>query len=150
MKEIKEEIKTYITKYEAIDGTMFNNKEECEKYDNTAKTVLRSKFQKLILSETTEVDLFNAGSDENSTYAVKMPTEEDADTVKQLYLAYHEWLKSSDNYKAYIDKAFATIDKAFKDEDVLLVGENYEHEIFIINTRNTIVERLTNLDKEQA
>ena len=33
MKEISVEQKTYIRKWEAIDGTQFNSREDCEKYE---------------------------------------------------------------------------------------------------------------------
>lgn len=149
MKEIKEEVKTYTTKYKAIDGCVFNSKEECEKYENTAKAVFKSKFKKLVLSETTEYNLFNVGSDENTLYLVKMSSIADADTVKQLYLACNDWMRSSDNYKKYVDEAFNTIDKAFKEDDILFVGDNCEGDIYIINTRLSVVEHLNNLGKEK-
>lgn len=149
MKEIKEEVKTYNIKYEAIDGSVFNSKEECEKYENTAKVVLRSKFKKLVLSETTEYDLFNVGTDDSTLYLVKMSSEADADTVKQLYLVCNEWLAKSDNSKKYIDTSFDTIDKAFKEDDILFVGENYEGDIYIIDSRLSVVEHLNNLGKEK-
>ena len=148
MKEIKEEVKSYNIKYEAIDGTIFYNKEECEKYEQSAKAVLRAKFKKLVLVENTEYTLFNVGQDDNLVYAVKMSQIKDADTVKQLYIADNEWLTKNEDYQRYIDRAFNIIDKAYKENDVLLVGENCDNEIFIIATRNTTIETLNSLDKQ--
>lgn len=148
MKEIKEEVKSYNIKYEAIDGTIFYNKEECEKYEQSAKVVLRAKFKKLVLAENTEYTLFNVGQDDNLVYAVKMSNIKDADTVKQLYIADNEWLTKNEDYQRYIDRAFNIIDKAYKENDVLLVGENCDNEIFIIATRNTTIETLNFLDKQ--
>ena len=146
MKEIKEERKAFDIKYEAIDGTIFYNKEECEKYDNSAKAVIRAKFKKLALAECNEYGLFNVGSDENTVYVVKMPKAQDADTVKQLYIADHEWATKNEEYQKYIDEAFGIIDKAYEEKDILFIGENYEGETYIITTRNTLIETLNGLD----
>ena len=149
MKEIREEVKTYNIKYKATDGCVFNSKEECEKYENTAKVVLKSKFKKLVLSETSEYNLFDVGSDENLVYVVKMHSAADADTVKQLYLACNDWLLKQDSNKEYINRNFGTIDKAFKEDDILFVGENYDGDIYIINSRISVIEFLNKLDKEK-
>lgn len=146
MKEIKEERKAFDIKYEAIDGTIFYNKEECEKYDNSAKAVIRAKFKKLVLAERNEYNLFNVGNDEDTVYVVKMPKAQDADTVKQLYVADHEWATKNEEYQKYIDEAFGIIDKAYEEKDILFIGENYEGETYIITTRNTLIETLNGFD----
>lgn len=148
MKEIKEEIKSYNIKYEAIDGTIFYNREECETYEKSAKAVIRAKFKKLVLAERDEYSLFNAGSDENTVYVVKMPKAQDVDTVKQLYIADHEWATKNEEYQKYIDEAFGIIDKAYEEKDILFVGESYDGDIYIKTTRNAFIEHLTNLDKK--
>ena len=43
MKEITKEVKNTYTVYQASDGTEFNSKEECKKYEDTAKCVLLTK-----------------------------------------------------------------------------------------------------------
>ena len=148
MKEIKEEVKSYNIKYEAIDGTIFYNKEECEKYDNSAKAVIKAKFKKLALAECNEYSLFKVGNDEDIVYVVKMPKIQDADTVKQLYIADHEWMTKSEEYQQCIDEAFGIIDKAYEEKDILFVGENCDGATYIITTKNTIIETLTGLDAE--
>lgn len=147
MKEIREEIKSYNIKYEAIDGTIFYNKEECEKYEMTAKAVIKSKFLKLIVKESTECGIFGVGSDDYTTYVVKPVTSEDAATIKQLYILDNQWIATNEDNKRYMDRAFDIIDRALKEKDILFVGENYEGEIYIINTRKAIIDDLNSLDK---
>ena len=146
MKEIKEERKVFDIKYEAIDGTIFYNKEECETYEKSAKAVIRAKFKKLVLAEHNEYSLFKVGNDEDIVYVVKMPKIQDADTVKQLYMADHEWATKNEEYQKYIDEAFGIIDKAYEEKDILFIGENYEGETYIITTRNTLIETLNGFD----
>ena len=148
MKVIKEEVKSYNIRYEAIDGTIFYSKEECEKYENTAAAVIRSKFLKLVVYESTECGLFGVGSDDDTIYAVKMATSKDVDVVKQLYVLDHSWVLNTDSQdnRHYMDEAFDMIDKAYKEKDILFVGKNYDGETYLITTRNILIETLTGLD----
>ena len=51
MKEIKvTESVEKVVAYEAIDGTRFNDKDECLKYDNTAGAVIKAEFKKRVLN----------------------------------------------------------------------------------------------------
>ena len=54
MKEISVEQKTYIRKWEAIDGTQFNSREDCEKYENSAKCVILAKYKDFVIKESDE------------------------------------------------------------------------------------------------
>ena len=145
MKEIKEEVKSYNIKYEAIDGTIFYNKEECETYEKSAKAVIRTKFKKLVLDESDEYNLFDMGSDDDTVYVVKMSKPQDADVVKQLYMADNGWFAETEENKRYIDRAFGLIDRAYEEKDILFVGESYDGEIYIKTTRNAFIEHLTSL-----
>ena len=75
-----------------------------------------------------------------------MPKTQDADTVKQLYMADHEWMTGKEEYQDRIDEVFGLIDKAYEEKDVLFIGESYEGETYIITTRNTLIETLTSFD----
>lgn len=150
MKEITKErtkIEKY-TVYEAADGTTFNSKEGCEKYEQTAHAVVRTKFLKLVVDEKTEWEFFDVGSDENTTYAIKMNTQEDIDTVLQLYYLDNPYvLKDEETPKKYREKAFNLVNTAYREKDILFVGENYDGDIYIINTRNNMVRNLLSIDK---
>lgn len=151
MKEIKIENTVYTTQYEAIDGTRFTSKEECEKYDNTARAILKEKFRKLVIDEGTEETFFICGSDENTAYAVKIASEEDADVVLQLYFLDNPWVLDEKDYnKSVRDKALKMVDRTLKEKDILFVGENYEGDCYLITTRNALIEKLNNIDKKDA
>ena len=152
MKEITKEctkVEKY-TVYEATDGTEFRTREECEKYEQTAHAVVRTKFLKLVVDEKTEWEFFDVGSDENTTYAIKMNTQEDADTVLQLYYIDNPYvLKDEEAPKRYKERAFNLVNTAYKEQDILFVGENYDGNIYIINTRNNMIKNLLNIDKDK-
>ena len=151
MKEIKKERTVYDIYYEAVDGTQFNSKEECQKYENTAKAVLRERFKKLVLKATTEYSFFGIGSDDDKLFIVKMETEADRDTVLQLYYNDNSWVLNGDAMSISLkERAFNMVTKAFTENDILFVGENYDGDIYLINTRAAFIEKLHNIDhKEQ-
>ena len=77
--------------YEAIDGTQFDTREECEKYEKiTARAVIVERFKKLVVNyieEATITDCGNgfvgAGCGEDWYFAlVKINNETDLDTLR--------------------------------------------------------------------
>ena len=149
MKEVLKERTVYDTYYEAVDGTSFRSKEECEKYEESANGVLRSKFKNSIIKEGTEYSIFSVGSDESIVYAVKIETNADADTVKQLWIMSHTYIANTERYTKYLEEAFAKIDEAHTKGDILFVGEDCEGGIYIIDTRAHFMENIQNVGKEQ-
>lgn len=82
MKEIKttrtiEEI----TAYEANDGTRFNTKEECEKYESSAEYAISEQFKSLMIREPfTEYEIyeyFGYGSEEYTYVTIEIKDERD-------------------------------------------------------------------------
>ena len=149
MKEVKTERKIYDLSYEAVDGTRFTCKEECEKYEQSAKAVLWAKFKKLVVKEGTEYSMFTVGCDDSTVYAIKMETETDADVLKQLWVMDHSYLATTERYPKYQEEAFTKIDTAYQEMDILFVGEDCEGQTYIIDTRANIIEDLQNIDKKQ-
>lgn len=49
--------------YEAIDGERFSSKEECSKYDQTAKAVIKAKYKQLIIKSNTMYSICEACND---------------------------------------------------------------------------------------
>jgi hypothetical protein len=148
MTEKQIERKVYDTFYVAMDGTEFRDKAECEKYEQTAHAVVRQKFLKLVIADKTEYDFFHVGSDDTTVYAVKMDSQEEADTVLQLYFLDNPYvLRDEENPKKYKEEALNMVNTAYQEQDILFVGENYEGEIFLINTRANIIEDLQMIDQ---
>ena len=45
----------YITKYKAIDGTIFNSDSECKKYEESAKCALLYKYNKFAFNRSIHI-----------------------------------------------------------------------------------------------
>lgn len=45
MKEIKQEVTSTYTAYQAEDGTIFTSSEECQKYETSARAVLLGRLK---------------------------------------------------------------------------------------------------------
>lgn len=150
MKEIKEEIikKEYKTRYQAIDGEMFDTCEECEKYDNTARAVLISKYNKLVKKSMTEYDLLNMGCEDNDLDLVVLNTPEDVNVLKQLYCFMNGWDINSKDTCGWRDKAFAKIDESFNNNDPLLVGKRlYDDGFWINGTKGEMIKKIEDFCK---
>ena len=149
MKEIKEEIKREITdihiSYEAFDGTKFNNKEECIKYEDTAICVLKAKLKSLIVTEEFNSWEIMGGYEDNTIFGLNLSTPDDADALKRWLLLDRAYL-NKEEYKERKDKLFAKIDSAIG--DIFIMGINCEDEWYIINSRKNIINNLNNLDKK--
>lgn len=91
VKEIKamEEVVKRI-EYIAKDGTVFDSKTECAKYESTCECVIRSAYKKLVVKSFTEYDLFECGSDENYYDIVKVNTIEDLNALNKMIKYYDE------------------------------------------------------------
>lgn len=93
MREVKQEIikVEYVTKYEAIDGTIFDNIEECKKYDSSAKAVLLARYKEIEIKLISEYDLYGAGSEEYCVSIVKLTEPEHVDLITQLYALFRPY-----------------------------------------------------------
>lgn len=150
MKEVKVEkvTKTFDIYWEAVDGTRFTSKEECQKYDESAKGVLKARLMGLTIYKQTEYELLH-GSDDTTIYGVRLAKEEDKDVILQLYLLDNGWINNDNNHNKYLERAKYLIDSAYKNNDILLVGENYDGDFFICDTCQNIVDRLYNKKQEE-
>lgn len=148
MKEVKEERKVFDTLYEAVDGTKFTSKEECQKYEESAKGVLKARFMKLVEYSDIESNIFSSGSDETTLYGVRLEEEKDKDVVLQLYLIDHSYLMREE-YNKWIERAKELIEFAYKHNDILLVGENMDGEFFIADCCKKIVDKLYNRSNDE-
>lgn len=89
MKEIKTEqrkevVETIVT-YEAVDGTVFHHKEECEKYENSAFGVLMARTKEFTVCDKENMNPFDDGDNDNQFKMLKPRRKEDIDTLNQLY-----------------------------------------------------------------
>ena len=114
MKEIKEEIKREVTdvniSYEALDGTVFTSEEECLKYEETAKCVIRAKVNKLITSKDKNAWEILGGLDDHTITAFKPTSQEEADLLKQFFISECPWF-NGDVHKKIREKRFDILSK---------------------------------------
>ena len=145
MKEVtKEKVQKYIV-YEALDGTQFHDMAECEKYEQSAKGVIKKKIAKLIAGKGNEWDLL-AGDECHEIIGIKMQSEKDVDTVKQFFLMECSWYQDK---PGAVENIFNVMDTAFEKKDIVLFGINCDGEYYWINSRQNIVNNLLNLDKKE-
>ena len=150
MKEIKQEVKKTetIIRYEANDGTIFDDRDECKKYDESAKGVLMSKYRKLVVRTENEYSVFyNCGCEDNDVDIVRIKTKEDADLLKQIFFFINPYYKDKP-IEGYVKIELDTIDKALKEKDVLFIGRGYEGDCFwIYGSAATMIESIANYRK---
>ena len=86
--EIKKTVEEIIgVEYIAEDGTIFNNKEECEKYEESALFVVSNKLKRLNTKETYINDFNDEGSCDCELEIFDIQTEEDLNNLRRyLYL----------------------------------------------------------------
>lgn len=138
MKEISVEQKTYIKKWEAADGIQFNSREDCEKYEDSAKCVVLAKYKDFVIKESDEYHLFGVGNEDCQVDIVRVPNEKSIDAIFQAFCFFRDW--ESDENK---EKARKTITNAFEYNDFLIIDRGYELDNFyIIGTLDNIVEKI--------
>ena len=147
MKEIKE-LKTKaeeITKWEAIDGTIFSDKEECERYEESALCVIKARFNKLIVSKGNNAWDLMKGYDDHTVTVVKLNNIEDVNTVAQYLFLKCTWWSEEFRTETYNE-----LEETFKNGDLFLIGYNCEDEPYSLGPRQTIINNLLNLDKDES
>ena len=151
MKEIIRE-HTHIEKYtvyQAVDGTEFREKEECIKYDNSARGILRGSLKPLIVNDKWNGWDLMGGNEDNQVIAVKVPYESSIDIVLQNYYLDHPWILQ-ETHTSMKEKLVNAVNQAYKEQDVVLFGINCDDELYLIDTRYNIIDRLNKLDKEEV
>lgn len=89
-KEIKQEV-VVRTEYIAVDGTKFTSKEECEKYEKSARCVILSRLTRLNPEGNSVYDLYDEGSEEDDIEIFDIKTDEDLELLRRyVYLELSE------------------------------------------------------------
>lgn len=141
MKEIKINEVNSTFKYEAIDGEVFDDKEQCKIYEKSALCLVRSRISKCKIGTTHDAWKLMGGYDDHLVQAYKVTTEKEADYFMQWVFSLHSWWSEEQNQK-FIDD----IQKALETGDVILMGINCDDEPYYINTRQNIINQLKDLD----
>lgn len=122
MKEIeKTRTKTeYYYVYEASDGTEFTNRDECLKYEGSAKCVLFTKYNEMDIVDTYEEGIFTVGCEDNDYDIVKVSTEKEAELIMQITLLCQNYLQN-EKCSETRDKKWNMIKSCIGDEDNRLI-----------------------------
>ena len=149
MKKITKEhtkVEEYVM-YQATDGTEFKTQEECAEYEASARGVLRGRLKEFIVSDKYDCWDLMGGNEENQCLAIVVPTEEAKYVILQNYYLDQAWILKLDNskHKERVDNA---VQKAYENNDIILFGLNCDDDLYLIDTRMSIIDRLTNLDKK--
>ena len=141
MKEIVKKVdKTF---YQASDGTEFENRTECEKYERSAKGVLMDQYHKMVLvSEISEDKLFCNNNEDNYVDVIKISNPHEADVVKQLVLLYNEYIVN--NKEDIKRECFEMIDEVLNsDENYLIISRGFDSDCFYpLTTKQRILKCL--------
>lgn len=128
--------------YQAIDGTKFTSKDECIKYDNTAKAVIMSEYNELIISRTNEYELLGMGNSDTRIDVVSVKNYEDAQVVKKALIYNNQWVTEESNKDRLIN-LYNLIREAEIKQTPLIVDRGYENDNFwITNTITGVIDKL--------
>ena len=148
MKEIKKERTTTQTyyEYEAIDGTIFNDKDTCAEYEKTLKCINQAKYNNLIIKkDCTEYDLFGVGSEDDYIDLIKVKSQDDIDIVMKTWMSYRTFYQE-DKYKKQVDNTYNMLKKAMEVDDIIFVNHGYEcNDFWFIGTQHGMIDRMMSL-----
>lgn len=133
MKEVvKEVIKREII-WEASDGTQFNSKEECQKYENTANCVIRTRYSPLVVKSLREEELLINGCYDTIIEVIKLDDSSDINTVLAMCRLYG------------YDEDEAVCKKALKNDSYILINRGYDNDSFwIMGTIDDVLQKISN------
>lgn len=126
-------------KYQANDGTMFNNENDCKIYEESYLGMLKAEYAKMEKVELYESEFLKfTGSEDYLISIVKINTDKDVDTLLKLNLYFHSWLRDNEEkineIKDKLEKSKGKkviigrgikYDEKFEDEDFSVI-ESFE------------------------
>lgn len=133
MKEKKIENVSYTTVYVATDGTEFNTKDDCAKYERTYACALKSRLMAMAINENDEENMFFRGSCDASVIVVIPRSEKDIDTIKQ--------------YAIGLSCTEEQVSRQISDADInmpVTITIGYNNEWCYIQTVSSLVDHITN------
>lgn len=130
MKELTREVTTTeVIGYIAADGKEFRNKEECEKYERTAKGVIQADFEKLVMAEESEYGLFENFGGGSEDYRIVRITIDNMEELRQANM-YSQLINNKNLFtEEHIGKS-------------LIVGTGWQHDAcYLYGTIEELVEK---------
>ena len=131
MKQEQIEVKTYKEVYVAEDGTQFEERCECEKYEKTFACAMKSHLKGITLRTTSEDDIWNNGSCDNTVRTLIPRNEQDILRIKQMLAGMGAHSSTLDNVT---DKLIG---------QVLVIISGYDEDWVAVDTLERLVKDAT-------
>lgn len=146
MKEIKES--TTVSKYQAIDGTVFNLKSECESYEESVNCTLLYMYNKLkIKTSVTEYDIIPDFSNDGNYDIIKMQDVDEYELVLKLYCSINKVYRT--DCPEYHTKAMDRITDCYNCQQHLIIHRGSEYDNYLVfqpfTTLEVMIEHLKEL-----
>lgn len=126
------------TKYQAFDGTMFNDEQDCLIYEEKIYlNELKIKYSKIPQRAVLEQDFLKLGGSEEYVFnIVKVRNDDDIVTILKLYIHFNKkhFVKKSEHiFKEQIEKNLEILKKS-KGRDIIIGrGNSYNYDINVID-----------------
>lgn len=135
-------------KYQANDGTMFNDEQECKIYEESYLGMLKAEYAKMDKIELYESDFLKfTGSEDYAIAIVKVNTDKDIDTLLKLNLYFCSWVRENEER---INKNKEILEKSKGGKVIIgrgfMYNEKFEDESFnILETFDGWIDRMNNI-----
>lgn len=124
------EVKSFKTVYVAVDGTEFNDKEECRKYDESALGVLKGRVKKLAVRVSNEEDLLYSGGGDNESWVIIPKSADEIALIRQLLLVMGLKMERTEELESQIGK-------------VIWLTQNYDQDYMWFDTLEALTKRVS-------
>lgn len=124
------EVKSIKTVYVAVDGTEFNDKEECVKYDKSALGVLKGRVKKLAVRVSNEEDLLHSGGEDNESWVIIPKSADEIALIRQLLLVMGLKMERTEELESQIGK-------------VIWLTQNYDQDYMWFDTLEALTKRVS-------
>lgn len=145
MKEIKNVKEQVFFTYEAIDGTTFEIKEECERYEKTCKCLLMAKYNQIPKVSYSEYSITNyLGSEEYMFDIIKLRNNDDIDVIIQLFKLIH-----GNSYgNEILNSIYTSLQKHQELGNHILIerGNDYDDNFYLNPSVRTLEEFINNIE----
>lgn len=147
---LKKEIVNTIeeVKYQANDGTMFNNENDCKIYEESYLGILKAEYAKMEKVELYESEFFKfTGSEDYLLTIVKVNTDKDVDTLLKLNLYFHSWVRENEEK---INEIKDKLEKSKGKKVIIGRGIKYkekfeDEEFFVMESLEEWITRIMNI-----
>jgi hypothetical protein len=153
MKKVTITKETFETKFQANDGTLFDNENECKIYEQSYIGILKSKYIDIPKKRIFEYDfLFFGGCEDYLLEIVDVRNDDDIDVLLKLCLYFNSHIRENE---INIKEAREKLEKAKNNKIIIGRGQCYNsidvidsEDFSILTPFNEWIERLKSLSQE--